>query len=125
MMTDHLQQFEEGHAAACHLLQTHPSLTAIFALTDALAVGVLRAATELGRHVPRDLSVMGFDDVALAAYVVPALTTVAQPIHAMGQTAAQILLRQMNNPSAPIETVRFETQLVVRASTARPGRDQE
>ena len=59
-----------------------------------VAVGVLHAAAQLGLSLPGDLSVMGFDDIPLAAYVIPELTTVAQPIYGMGQTAVEILMRQ-------------------------------
>ena len=55
------------------------------ALTDAIAVGVLRAASELGLHVPHDLSVIGFDDILLASHVIPRLTTVAQPVEKIGR----------------------------------------
>jgi LacI family transcriptional regulator len=118
VFTHRLQQFEEGYLAARQLLRQAPRPTAIYALNDVLAIGVLKAAAELDLRTPEDLSVMGFDDIALASYVVPALTTVAQPIYDMGETAAQILLRQMNGPDQPIETVRFDTQLIIRSSTA-------
>ena len=117
VFTHHLQQFEEGYTTALHLLQQHPRPTAIYALNDVLAIGVLKAAAELHLRVPDDLSIVGFDDIDMASYVVPALTTVAQPIYDMGKTAAQILLRQMNGTDQPIETVRFDTQLIVRDST--------
>jgi LacI family transcriptional regulator len=118
LFTHDLQQFEEGYLATKQLLQQSPRPTAIFALNDVLAIGVLKAAAELGLRTPEDLSVVGFDDIALASYIVPALTTVAQPIYDMGETAARILLRQMNGTDQPIESVRFDTQLIVRSSTA-------
>lgn len=123
VFTHRLQQFEAGYTAAKELLQQTSRPTAIFALNDVLAIGVLKAAAELDLQVPQALSLVGFDDITLASYVVPALTTVAQPIYAMGETAAQILLRQMNGSDPPIETVRFDTRLMVRDSTTFAPRD--
>ncbi len=112
--------FETGHAAALRLLAEIPRPTAIFALTDSMAVGVLHAAYELGLRVPDDLSVIGFDDIALASFLIPPLTTVAQPIYSIGETAASILLTQMNDPDLPPQSVTLPTALVIRSSTAPP-----
>jgi DNA-binding LacI/PurR family transcriptional regulator len=113
---------EMGYHGALKLLRQSPHVTAIFALTDAIAVGVLRAASELGLQVPRDLSVIGFDDMALASHVTPRLTTIAQPVEKIGQTATELLLAQIQNPETPPETVMLETKLIVRESTAPPRR---
>ncbi len=123
VLTDQLQQFAQAYESTTYLIQENPRLTAIFALTDVLAVGALRAASELGLRVPADLSIVGFDDIALASFVVPPLTTVAQPIAAIGETAAHILLRRMVDSSQPVETITFDTKLVVRESTAPPPKD--
>ena len=85
-----------------------------------IAVGVLHAAAELNWKLPEALSVIGFDDIPMAKYVIPALTTVAQPIYKMGETAVEILLRRLDNPDHPPETIRLDDQLVVRNSTAPP-----
>jgi DNA-binding LacI/PurR family transcriptional regulator len=122
-ITNQLQQFDQGYDRAKQLCQQNPHLTAIFALTDVLAVGALRAASELGLRVPQDLSIIGFDDISLASFVVPPLTTVAQPISAIGETAAHILLRRMDDSNQSTETIKFETKLVVRESTASPPKD--
>ncbi len=114
--------FETGHAAALRLLGRSPRPTAIFALTDSMAVGVLHAAYELGLRVPEDLSVIGFDDIPLASFLTPPLTTVAQPIYTIGETAAHILLTQMNDPELPPQSVTLPTALVMRYSTAPPRR---
>ncbi len=100
------------------MFQQEPPPTAIFALTDVMAIGVIHATSELGLTLPDDLSVVGFDNISLASYVIPALTTIAQPIYTMGETAAQILLRHMRNGDEPIETVKLKTELIVRKSTA-------
>lgn len=116
-----LPEFEVGYQSALALLQRNDPPTAIFALTDVIAVGVLHAAAELDLRLPNALSVIGFDDIPLAAYVIPELTTVAQPIYAMGRTAVEILMRRLNDMDRPPETVILETKLVVRRSSVPPG----
>jgi len=120
ILSNQLHQFKQGYDNTKQLFQQKPDLTAIFALTDVLAVGALRAVSEIGLRVPQDISIIGFDDIALASYVVPPLTTVAQPIHSIGETAAQILVRHMADSHQPAETIEFDTQLIVRESTAPP-----
>ncbi|MBC7811253.1 MAG: LacI family DNA-binding transcriptional regulator [Burkholderiales bacterium] len=114
-------QFEAGYTAAMELLRQTPRPTAIFALTDVMAMGAMRAAAELGLSLPDDLSVMGFDGTPLSEYSIPALTTVAQPTYQMGETAATLMLRQMQEEEASVESVMLETTLIVRHSTAPPS----
>jgi LacI family transcriptional regulator len=111
-------EFETSYQAARGLLQGEDRPTAVFALTDVIAVGVLHAAAELRIPVPQALSVVGFDNIPLASYSIPSLTTVSQPIARMGTTAVSILLRQINAPDAPPESVTLETELALRKSTA-------
>lgn len=120
VVIDKMPHVEMGYQGARRLLEKQPQVTAIFALNDAIAVGVLRAALELGLHVPRDLSVIGFDDIMLASHVIPRLTTIAQPIEQIAQRATRLLLRQIEDADALPETVKLETALVVRESTAPP-----
>jgi LacI family transcriptional regulator len=110
----------EGQRAAHELLSLPARPTAIFAMSDAMAVGVLRAARERGLEVPADLSVVGFDDVEMSAMVTPALTTIAQPLLEMGRLAVSILYRQINGQPLDANRVELSTRLVVRASTAPP-----
>ncbi len=119
-MIGSLAEFELGYQVALRLMRRPEPPTAIFALTDVVAVGVMHAAAQLGLAMPDDLSVMGFDDIPLAAYVIPELTTVAQPIYGLGQTAVEILMRQIAEPERPTETITLETHLIVRKSTAAP-----
>jgi LacI family transcriptional regulator len=106
-----------GMAAAEHLLALSERPTAIFAFNDNMAIGTLRAAWARGLRVPEDLSVVGFDDSEIAALIVPALTTVRQPLQEMGRAAIGLLYRQIER--RPLDAPRFEvaTSLVVRAST--------
>ena len=109
-----------GLTACARLLALSEPPTAIFATTDMLAIGALKAAHDRGLRLPEQLSVVGFDDIGLAAYTVPALTTVRQPIDAMAQLAVELALRRAAEPSAPPETHLLEPELIVRGSTAPP-----
>lgn len=123
VVIDTRYELDIGYRAARRLMQYRQPPTAIFALTDVIAVGVLHAAAELDLRLPDDLSVMGFDDIPLASYVIPPLTTVAQPIYEMGQTAVEILMRHLRDRDAPLETIKLDTQIVMRKSTAVPRKD--
>ncbi|WP_258370096.1 MULTISPECIES: LacI family DNA-binding transcriptional regulator [unclassified Curtobacterium] len=90
--------------------------TAVFAANDISALGVLEVAHELGLRVPEDLSVVGFDDVPLAANATPPLTTVAQPLHDLGAEAVHMLLNLLRGQDVP-QHVQLPATLVVRAST--------
>lgn len=111
---------EGGYARALAMLRRPDRPTAVFAGSDLQAVGVLEAAAACGLRTPRDLSVVGYDDVALAQWSRPALTTIRQPLRKMAEAAAEMLLRLREGHTA---TTRMElaTSLVVRKSTAPPG----
>ena len=114
---------ELGYPVVRDLLQKTRDFTAIFCFNDIAAIGAVRALADVGLSCPNDISVVGFDDIASAMYQTPSLTTVRQPLHRMGETAAQMLLRRIQNPDeAYPETVTFEPELMVRESTsaARP-----
>jgi DNA-binding LacI/PurR family transcriptional regulator len=97
-------------------------VTAIFAANDQMAAGVMRAAADLGRRVPGDLSVAGYDDTELAAYLVPALTTVRQDLRAVGRRCVDLLVPAVRGgvPLPPRTAGLMRPELVVRASTAAP-----
>ncbi|MCL2585771.1 MAG: LacI family transcriptional regulator [Streptosporangiales bacterium] len=113
-----------GYRAAMELLGQHGGdpVTAIFAANDQMAAGVLRAAADLGRRVPADLSVAGYDDSELAAYLLPALTTVRQDLRGVGRRCVDLLVPALRGGDAPSpESVDLVLPgLVVRASTAAP-----
>jgi DNA-binding LacI/PurR family transcriptional regulator len=92
--------------------------TAIFACNDLMAIGAIRAALELGRQVPADLSVVGFDDVPLASFANPPLTTIVQPKYEIGEVAATMLLERMRELDMPPRRRVLDTKLLVRQSTA-------
>lgn len=112
---------EGGYRATTRLLM-HPSPpTAIFAAADLMALGAMQALRDAGRHVPRDVSVVGFDDIPLAQITAPPLTTISQPKYEMGQCAAELLLARLGTSEATLcQHVVMEHALVVRGSTAAP-----
>ncbi|MER5300753.1 LacI family DNA-binding transcriptional regulator [Streptomyces lasiicapitis] len=111
---------EGGQAAATRLLES--GVTGIVCASDPLALGAVRAARRRGLDVPRDVSVVGFDDSAFMNCTEPPLTTVRQPIEAMGRAAVEILTLQIAGSAAPSEELLFEPELVVRGSTAQAAR---
>ncbi|MFJ6794938.1 LacI family DNA-binding transcriptional regulator [Streptomyces sp. NPDC091268] len=106
-----------GHRSGL-LLGRIPEVTAVFVASDEMAFGLIRALHELGRRVPEDISVVGVDDIELAAYCTPPLTTVAQPFGHTGALAVARLLRHIDDPEAVPVPESVEPELVVRASTA-------
>jgi LacI family transcriptional regulator len=109
-----------GFEAARKLLALPRPPTAIFAANDQSALGALSAAQALGLRVPRDLSLVGFDDVPQSAQIQPPLTTVRQPMETMGRAAVNTLLALLAGLPAPSPILTLPTELVVRASTAPP-----
>ena len=100
--------------------------TGVLAMSDAMAIGVLRAARELGLRVPEDVSVVGFDDIDISQHTNPPLTTVHQPIRRKGESAVRLLLSVVQRRDLPPEQLRLETRLIVRGSTGpAPRRRQE
>jgi DNA-binding LacI/PurR family transcriptional regulator len=111
---------EGGYEQARHLLRLDPRPTAVFAGSDLQALGVLKAAREVGLQVPEDLSLVGFDDLPLSRWSSPALTTVRQPLIDMAGLAVQIVLDSGAEGVTPVRRVELATRLVVRESTAPP-----
>jgi LacI family xylobiose transport system transcriptional regulator len=110
---------EGGCEQAVHLLELDEPPTAIFAGSDLQALGVLEAARTKGIRVPRDLSVVGYDDVPVARWSSPALTTVHQPLKEMAEEATRLVLR-MREGEATSTRMDLGVDLVVRQSTAAP-----
>lgn len=109
---------EPGYLATKRLLQAGQNFTALVAFNDVSAIGAISALREAGLQVPRDVSVIGFDDIQAAAFQNPGLTTVRQPLRKMGEVAAETLILRINDPkSSPKRTV-VEPELVIRESTA-------
>lgn len=110
---------ELGYQPVRELLERTRDFTAMFCFNDTAAIGAIRAIEDAGLNCPRDISVIGFDDIIVAEYYNPRLTTIRQPLHKMGWTAAQLLVNRIQFPEKPYpDAVWFEPELVVRESTA-------
>ena len=106
-----------GFLAFQTLLALPERPTAIFASNDLMAIGGICAATQAGFSIPQQLSVVGYDDIALASFSTPPLTTIAQPKHAIGQLTAQILVDRIAYPETPLRREMLPSTLVVRQSS--------
>ncbi len=114
-------QHEGGYQAARTLLALPEPPTAIFVCNDLMAVGALCAIHEAGLRVPADVSVVGFDNIALAQYSVPRLTTIGQPTEAIGQAAVRLLLERLQSRDIPARHERLPVTLIERDSCGVPG----
>jgi LacI family transcriptional regulator len=109
---------EGGYQFGHELLSGAARPTAIFAGSDQQALGVYEAARQLGLSVPRDVSIVGFDDLPFARWLPPPLTTIRQPLAQMGAMAAEMLMRLIDGRALTSQRVELATELVVRESTA-------
>lgn len=107
-----------GYRAVQRLLKSRQRFTAIFAQNDRMAVGVIKALRAAGLRVPEDVSVLGFDDIPLASYFDPPLTTLRQPMESFGRQAAQLLIKTIENPATGPQQITLPARLIVRASCA-------
>ena len=116
-----------GQEVTRELLQSRHSFSAIFAFNDVTAIGAISALREAGLRVPRDISVLGFDDITAASMHHPPLTTIHQPLRSMGQVAASTLLSLIRNeiPHPHPAAITVYPKLVVRKSTGITGLPNE
>lgn len=108
-----------AYKMAHRLLQSPDPPTAIFATSDTLAIGVLRAAQDMDLRIPEDLSVIGYDDIEIAEYL--RLTTIRQSLFETGAEGVRLLLEAVESPSDELQQIVLPTQLVRRDTTAVPG----
>ncbi|HSR35284.1 MAG TPA: LacI family DNA-binding transcriptional regulator [Anaerolineae bacterium] len=114
-----------GERGMRRLLDQHPDIDAVFACNDQMALGALKAAREMGRQVPKDLAVIGFDDAPEAAFFCPPLSTVRQDLSQLGRSSVRELermieARQEEEVDIEPKTILLEPELVVRESSVRP-----
>jgi LacI family transcriptional regulator len=114
--------FDDGHASVLELLDGNRQPSAVFCANDVIALGALNAALGRGVAVPGELSLVGFDDIAMTSWEAFRLTTVRQDIRRMGRTAIDLLLARLEDPSRPPQRVVLPAALVHRATLARVGR---
>ncbi len=110
---------EAGYQGAKDLLTRNPDLTAIFALGDVIALGAMRAIRDMELHVPREISIVGYDDIVSAQYSIPRLTTVHQDAQALAQQGVDTLLKQLRTPAPPVHGV-IPYTLCTRESVQKP-----
>jgi len=108
-----------GFAQTKALIEAFPDMSAVIASDDLMAFGAMDAIKECGLHVGEDVSVIGFDDIPMAATVYPPLTTVRQPMLQMGASAIELLIAQLEGDSVIASQREFATELVIRQSTAK------
>jgi LacI family transcriptional regulator len=124
LIADGNYTFESGQAAADRLLDLSPRPTAIFASNDEMAAAAMHAARRRGMEIPKDLSIIGFDDTAIASHIWPPMTTVHWPIITMGRSAALKLLTDFFGDELAVEEPSlFPSTLIHRASVAPPRED--
>jgi DNA-binding LacI/PurR family transcriptional regulator len=112
---------ELGFEPTNELIQRSEDFTALVCFNDVAAIGAIRAFVNHGLQVPSDVSVVGFDDIQGAAFHNPSLTTIRQPLHQMGTTAARILLQRIRGQAPSPDTVPILPELVIRESTSPPN----
>jgi LacI family transcriptional regulator len=111
---------ENGEEAVEDLLRARPETTAILCSNDSLAVGVLKRLRLLGRRVPEDMSLLGFDDIALAQHITPPLTTMHVDRRGMGRSAVELLVGRLNTPDRAPTKLMVGVSLIERGSVAQP-----
>ena len=113
-----LHSWSQAQISAQKLFLLPQPPTAIFATTDTQAIGVLRAAQTMGLHIPQDISLIGYDDIDAAEYL--QITTIRQPLYAMGTEGVQLLLQRISEPNRPAQSLQLPLELVTRETTAPP-----
>jgi len=110
---------EDGYQAALKLLKLPHRPTAIIAVNDLLAISTIRAAGDVGLRVPDQVSVVGFDNIPMANYLMPRLTTVTKDAYIAGRKAFEMLQARMQNPDLPRQVIHIPARLIIRESTGR------
>jgi len=108
---------EGGVEATNKIVKT--DATAVIAINDDVAMGVYKGLISLGKKIPEDYSVVGFDDISLNKYLTPSLTTMAQPIDQLGKEVVKLLIERIENPSKSKSKIVLDTELKIRDSTGR------
>ena len=121
MVPSNAYTYEAGYACTRKLLATQRVFTAVFAATDHMAVGCVKALWDNGLRVPEDISVIGFDNLSITGYSTPPITTVNQPRYEMGRLAAQKICRVLAGQEVEQRHITLHHNIVYRASTAVPG----
>jgi LacI family transcriptional regulator len=108
---------QDGHQAAERLLSLQKRPTALIAINDLLAIGAMRAAADKGLQIPKDLSIVGYDNIRFSNYLVPRLTTVSKDATEVGREAVKLLLARLKEPDRPHQVLDFSPRVILREST--------
>ncbi len=125
IVKDCKSRIDEGFRAMGLILERKPLPTAVVAYNDVIAAGAMDAIKQQGLSIPRDMSVIGFDDIGLASEVNPALTTIHVPKKTMGRMAVQRLLQIIKEQDEPVKKLLIPTHLVIRASSGNPSAEDK
>jgi LacI family transcriptional regulator/LacI family repressor for deo operon, udp, cdd, tsx, nupC, and nupG len=106
-----------GRRLANELIELSERPTALFVCNSLMMIGAIEAITAKGLHIPRQMALIGFDDLPLAAVFTPPLSVVRQPAYEVGRAAAELLVQRIENPSRPATVAKLRTELVLRSST--------
>lgn len=112
-----------GYGCMKELLEKDPSITAVFAANDQMAIGAMRALMDAGKRIPEDVAVIGLDNNFPSTLVSPSLSSVNLPKYEMGFQAVELLVSKIDNPERPAAVIILETDLIVRKSTSNLGAD--
>jgi len=110
---------KSGYLAMQQLLSLPKKPGAVFACNDLMAIGAMRAIYEAGLRIPKDISLIGFDNIELAAYTYPPLTTIGQPIQQLAEIAISTLLQRIQTPESVCQRITLPNELIIRQSTRR------
>ena len=117
---DHLEivdyQFKAGYQTMSRWIESGSDITAVFCASDTIAMGALLAVRELGKRVPEDYAIVGFDDLSFAGFTCPPLTTIHQPIFQKGKMAAELLINEIEDKETERRKINLDPQLVIRDS---------
>ena len=113
-------EMQSGFDAMQRILTRDQLPTAVFAFDDPMAIGAICAATQAGYRVPEDISVVGYDDVEMARFASPPLTTIRHPKSELGQLAVELLISRIRNKELSVEALDIQPELVIRHSVAAP-----
>lgn len=109
-------QFKAGYNCMKEWIESGSDITAVFCASDTIAMGAILAANKLGKRVPQDYAIVGFDDLSFAEYTFPPLTTIRQPVFDKGRKAAELLINEIEDEHSNREKVNLEPELIVRES---------
>lgn len=110
-------EIEDGYLNTHKLMINHPEISAIFCFNDLMAMGCIQACKDLGKRIPEDIAVVGYDDIRFSSLLTPSLTTIQVNKKELGIQAASLLIKMLKNPNEVYPTHYIETNLVVREST--------